>query len=91
MAKPTPAVQTSESTRHYFEVVEDSDTAMLVTRPSDGSLHARPLSIAGKDPDGALWFVTSVASPKVAEIESDPRALVTLQSSNRFVAIEGRA
>lgn len=91
MAKPTPPAQTAESTRHYFEVIENFDTAMLVTRPSDGSLHGRPLSIAGKDPDGTLWFVTSAQSPKVAEIEADPRALVTMQSSNRFVTLKGTA
>jgi len=69
----------------------DFDTAMLVTRPADDSLHGRPLSVAGREPDGTLWFVTSVQSPKVAEIATDPRSLVTMQSSNRFVVLEGTA
>jgi len=91
MAKPTPPLQTDESKRHYFEVLDDFDTAMLVTRPGDGRLHGRPLSIAGKDPDGTLWFVTSARSPKVDEIEADACALVTMQSSSRWLTLEGTA
>jgi general stress protein 26 len=91
MAKPSTPIESSESKQHFFEVLADFDTAMLVTRPADDSLHGRPLSIAGREPDGTLWFMTSVQSPKVAEIVADQRSLVTLQSSNRFVALEGTA
>jgi len=91
MAKPAAPAQTEETRKHYFEIVERFDTATLVTRPSSGRLHGRPLSVAGRDDDGTLWFVTSERSPKVAEILADPRALVTMQSSNRWVVLEGTA
>jgi general stress protein 26 len=36
---------------------------MLVTHGEDGSLRARPLSLAKTHDDGVLFFATSIASP----------------------------
>jgi general stress protein 26 len=91
MVKPKAPAETEQTREHYFELVGHFDTAMLVTRPPDGRLHGRPLSVAGRDDDGTLWFVTSEKSPKVAEVLADARALVSMQSSNRWLVIEGSA
>lgn len=91
MAKPAPPNQSAEAKRHFFELLKEFDTATVVTRPADGSLHGRPLSIAAKDDDGTLWFVTSVESPKVKELLQDARTLVVLQGGSRYAVAEGTA
>ena len=90
MAKPASPNRSNVSRQHFFEVLKDFDTAVLVTLGEE-RMHGRPMSVAGRDDDGTLWFVTSIQSPKVAEIAADRHALVVMQSSNRFIVIEGRA
>ena len=80
-----------EKRAHLREVIADFDTAMLVTHAADGQVRARPLALAhGKD-DGLLYFPTSVKSPKIREIETDPRVCLTMQDSRRFVSVSGEA
>jgi general stress protein 26 len=82
----------SENTRqHLLALLKKFDTAILVSHTKDGGWHARPMAIAGVEDSGDLYFSTSLASPKVGELEADPEAMVTLQSSDRFAAIQGRA
>lgn len=87
--KPSPPTTSQESTEHFFELLQKFDTAILVTRAPAGTMHGRPLTIADKEVDGTLWFLTSVQSGKVAEIAADARALVAMQSSNRFIVVHG--
>ena len=91
MAKPAPPSTSNESKEHLFEVLKRFDTAVLVTSGRDGDFHGRPMSVAGKDVDGTLWFMTSVESPKIDEIMRDARSLAVMQSSNQFVVIRGVA
>jgi general stress protein 26 len=87
--KPSPPVASRESTHHFFELLQKFDTAILVTRAPSGTMHGRPLTIAEKEPDGTLWFLTSIQSVKVAEIAVDSRALVAMQSANRSIVAHG--
>jgi general stress protein 26 len=48
------------------------------------------MALADIDSDGVLWFLTRVDSPKIQEIQADPRAIVTCQDSNQFATVEGR-
>jgi general stress protein 26 len=73
------------------ELIGHFHAAMLVTHGEDGSLRARPLSLAKTHDDGVLFFATSIASPKVAELERTPTVAVTLQDSRRYVSISGTA
>lgn len=91
MAKPAPPSTSEESKEHLFDVLKRFDTAVLVTSSQSGDFHGRPMSIAGKDGDGTLWFLTSIASPKIDELENDARALAVMQSPNRFVVVRGLA
>jgi len=54
-------------------------------------MHARPLTVADVPADGEILFATSSSSPKVAEIEADPRVLVIFQNGAQFVCISGTA
>jgi general stress protein 26 len=76
--------------KHLHELLEDFDTAMLVTRTHDGHLHARPMAVAELRADADVYFVTRVDSPKVAEIYADADVLVTFQSARQYAALYGR-
>jgi general stress protein 26 len=81
-----------EALTHLLEVARDFRHAMLVTRAEDGHLHGRPMAIAELDEEeGAIWFLTARDHASVAEIESDPRALVTMQGKSAYVQWSGRA
>lgn len=80
----------AESRIRLSELLDEFDTAMLVTRAADGRLRARPLSFAGEH-DGRLFFSTAADSPKVAELEDDARVAVTMQDRARYVSISGTA
>jgi general stress protein 26 len=71
----------------FINVLKSFDVGMLATR--GGSLHARPMRVAEVNDDGTLIFVTSLESHKVAEIDHDPRALVTFQGHARYVSAVG--
>ncbi len=76
--------------KHLHDLIEDFDTAMLVTRAADGHLHARPMAVAELHADADVYFVTGVDSPKVAEIYADADVLVTFQSARQYAALYGR-
>lgn len=59
-------------------------------RTADGDLRARPMTFAGGR-DGRLYFATSADSPKVAELESDPRVAIRFQDRVRYISVSGRA
>jgi general stress protein 26 len=84
----------AEKRAHLREVMADFETAMLVTHGADGQPRARPLAIARAEhgePDGVLYFPTSLSSPKVEEIAADPQVCVTMQDRRRFVSVSGMA
>ena len=75
---------------HLYDLLKDFDTAMLVTHPTGGEMHARPMAVADLRPDADAYFVTSNASPKIAEIESNPSVTLTFQSPKEFASLSGR-
>jgi len=87
MAWTAPEETTKE---RFLDVINGFDTGILLTHKRDGSLHGRPMALADVDSNGVLWFLTRVDSPKVEEIQSDPRALVTCENSHQFATIEGK-
>lgn len=89
----TKTVSYAEKKKHLEELLEKFDTGFLVSHAqtdlAGGHYHARPMALLDRDADGDLWFATSIDSPKVTEIEADPKVLVTFQDGRRFVAITG--
>jgi general stress protein 26 len=81
----------AEKQKHLTELIEHFSTAMLVTRSPEGHLRSRPLAIAQVEEDGLLYFVTSIESGKVHDIEADPHVNVSLQDARRFVSVSGHA
>ena len=66
-----------EGGQHLYDLLSGFDTAILVTRAADGHLHARPMAVAELHADADAYFVTSIDSPKVAEIYADADVLLT--------------
>lgn len=82
---------TTTAANKLHDLLEDFDTAMLVTTTPDGRLRSRPMALADSDGDGTLWFLTERGSPKVAEITREEQVNVAMQSSQKFVSISGTA
>src|SRR5690606_11742708 len=53
---------------------------------------SRPMATQDQDFDGDLWFFTSTASHKMAEISDDPRVCVAYSDpdKNTYVSVSGR-
>jgi general stress protein 26 len=79
-----------EDQQQFHEVAADFDTAMLVTRGDDGSMHARPMAVADLRPNGETYFATALDSPKVQELERDATALITFQGNDQFATLRGK-
>lgn len=85
---PAMSIDTKDKLHH---LLEEFDTAMLVTRSPAGEPRARPMAVAQVDPDGTLWFMTQHESGKVEEIDQDDRVAVVMQSAMKFVSLSGEA
>ena len=75
---------------HLYDLLKGFDTAMLVTYPRGGPVHARPMAVAELRPDVDTYFVTSIDSPKIEEIEENPSVTLTFQSATQFASLSGR-
>ncbi|SMP67195.1 General stress protein 26 [Neorhodopirellula lusitana] len=73
------------------DLMNDFDTAMLVTRTDDGKLDARPMAVAELTDSGELWFVTDRTSGKIADLMLDREVAVTMQASGKYVSVSGEA
>lgn len=81
----------SSADQKLHDLLVDFNVAMLVTRTPDGHLRARPMALAEVEPNCCLWFVTDKSSGKLDELAQDEHALVTMQSSKKFVSLSGTA
>jgi general stress protein 26 len=55
----------TEAKLKFQDLIQDFNTAMLVTRSSTGELRSRPMANAEVQPDGTLWFLTQSDSAKL--------------------------
>ena len=75
------------------QMIDDFDTAMLISRSLEGKLRARPMAVAGHDEGegGLLYFATRSGTEKLDEIRQAPDVAVTFQDDNHFLSISGEA
>lgn len=76
---------------HLYSLLKTFDTAMLITGAADGTMHGRPMALAHLSPGSDAFFVTSLQSPKIAEIEQNPAVLVTFQDGGQYATVSGKA
>lgn len=81
--------QATPPQEQLYDVLKEFDHAMLVTRSLDGDMHARPMAVAELEPDADAFFVTSIESPKVVELQANPQATLTFQAPKRFATLRG--
>src|SRR5512139_2928231 len=79
-------------TEKICNLLNDFDTAMLVTYGPTRPPRARPMAIAKVEPNGELWFFTGRETEKVHEIESNQQVLIVCQDEGgRYVSMSGTA
>lgn len=83
----------NEDVRKLGELIDGIEVAMLTTRDADGRLFSRPLQTRRVEFDGDLVFFTTADSPKIEQIERDPRVNLTYANPSRhaYVSITGTA
>jgi general stress protein 26 len=86
------SISPPDQRQKFHDLLAKFDTAMLVTHTASGELRARPMAIAKIDDSCRVWFLTSVESGKVHEIESDTHVNVVCQKERSlFVSLSGLA
>jgi general stress protein 26 len=81
---------TPELTR-LGELIDAIEIAMLTTLEPDGRMRSRPLRTLQMDADGALWFITSISSAKIAELDAHRRITLSYCRPQResYVSVSG--
>lgn len=82
---------TGSAQERLDSLIEEFDTAMLVTASLEGALRARPMAIAGHSEGAMLTFATRSEDEKLEEVLRQPDVAVTMQADQRFLSITGRA
>ena len=81
--------------QELYDLLNEFDTAMLVTITPDGKLRARPMELQapGELPGCDLWFVTGDDTAKVMEIAGEEQVCVCAYRGrdNAYVSISARA
>ncbi len=72
-------------------MLEDMGSVMMTTSPN-GTLdqsRTRPMSVAKRDEDGTLYFLTSADTSQVKDARQDELGVCTGQSKTQYVALCG--
>lgn len=82
---------TESQVRKLDDLIDDFETAMLVTRSIEGKLRARPMAIARHERGGELYFATRAEDGKLEEILRSPDVAVTMQNDGQYLSLSGTA
>lgn len=84
---------TEKKLDELYELIEDMEIALMTTRRPDGALVTRPMATQQQGPLADLWFVTSIETHKVDEIEADPNVCLGYydSSTREWVSVSGTA
>ena len=85
----TPAKKIEE----LYSLVDGIETAMLTSRKFDGTLISRPMATQEKRPRIDFWFVTSIETHKVDDIQAQPEVNLAYYNnkSREWVSVSGTA
>ena len=75
------------------ELVHEIKTCMMTTLDGEGRPHSRPMYTQQLEADRELWYLTSRASLKVAELGHDQHVNLSFSdpTHNRYLSISGTA
>ncbi len=84
------STDSSQGNAKIQELIGSARIAMLTTVSTEGQLVSRPMAVQQTEFDGDVWFFAEADSPKIADIQGDPRVNVAFSESD-FVSIAGTA
>lgn len=81
-----------EKREQLFALLDDLSSVMMISSATGQitAARARPMSIARVDRDATLYFLTSVDTSKVDEVQSEEVGMCTGQSKTQYVSLMGR-
>lgn len=87
------ATSTKKKLDELYDLIDDMEIALMTTRRPDGVLVTRPMATQQRGPLADLWFVTSIETHKIEEIENDPNVSIGYynDSSKEWVSVSGTA
>lgn len=74
---------------HLYKLLEHFQVAMIVTHAADGSMVARPMTLARVERDGVIHLITDIHSARFDQIAGDPRVTIVVQSPSQYAAVSG--
>lgn len=89
-----PETQTrQEAVEKIGKLIKGVRIAMFTTIEEEGHLHSRPMALQEVEFDGDIWFFTNKTTPKVHQIESEPRVNIAFSDPAHqvYVSLSGRA
>jgi general stress protein 26 len=77
----------------FYSLVDQIEIAMMTTRRPDGHLESRAMANQKRAAGADLWFVTSVDTAKVRDIEADPHVNVSYYKdrTREWISVSGLA
>src|SRR5947209_15788745 len=70
-------------------LLDGMQIGFLTTLGAEGHFHSRPMQLQRHDPDGTLWFATSLESHKIEDLRAHPRCCVAFLHHSKYVSISG--
>ena len=82
-----------EDIEKLYDMIDDLEVAMMTTRRADGHLVSRAMANQKRAPGADLWFVTSIDSCKVEELEEEPNVNLAYYKdrTREWVSVSGVA
>ena len=90
-SNPSTTSHDPDAVARVRDLVKDQRTCMFTTVGPDGALVSRPMATQEVEFDGDLWFFTEASSPKVAEVQADPRVNIAFAGTSSWVSVAGTA
>ena len=86
-------LSTEKKLQQLYELIDGIETAMLTTRTREGALVSRPMQTQARQPGTDLWFMTSVDSGKIDEIDANPQVNLGYykDGTREYVSVSGSA
>lgn len=76
-------------TDKVWDLANEMDIAMFVTRSAEGTLHGRPMSSIPKKDEGRIYFLTETGSAKNAEIATDNAVNLSYAAPGKYLSVTG--
>ena len=92
-AKDYHELSGEEGRKKIAELVKGIKIAMLNSVAEDGRISSRPMAMQDVPFDGTIWFLASIKSEKITEIEHDHDVTLTFAepSDSKYISLKGRA